>query len=211
MRPRVVVLLEQPEWPPFLDETRPYVSGGEPSPLEVPGQSQVVEESREFVESADKDKLLWFKVRGVLVNEGVGTARVRVGPHNVRFVTGNALGFVHIPAPARVGPVGNHEYRLSPGAVALFEWGDGKSVGDWINSGDEAMYPLQITTWAFDNSTIDITYVKMSGRPLVRGPRPDSWFLSTPDSAGTYVYETQRLYGANAPMPPAPWVEEKPG
>lgn len=205
--PRVIVLLEEPEWPPFLDMSRPYVSGGEQPPLEVLGQSQQVDPAREFVESVDSNSFLWFKIRGVVVNEGKGTGRVRIGPF-ARFVSGDALGFQDIPIPAAVGAVSSGEYRLGPGSVALFEWGDGKPVKDWIDIDNRTFCFQQITVWSFDNATVDYTFVELRGRPLEPGTRPDAWFLSElPGAVGTFVYETRRTFGANAPTPPAPWDE----
>ncbi len=108
--------------------------GGEPTLFDSIGQSEVAGAGPYYF-NAQKPWFLWFCTRGVLINEGSGTARFRLDG-SARVVAGESdlVGAGrHIPIPPRVGTDvfadAFPEYLLRPGDVALFEWGTGTTSG----------------------------------------------------------------------------------
>jgi hypothetical protein len=124
--PRVVVLMETPEWPPFIDRSRSSApGGGQPTLLDTLGQSEVANSTEPYYFNAQRSWFLWFRTRGVLINEGNGTARVSLGG-TARFIEGKSDLLGHeVPIPPRIGTEPFPEYILHPGDQAFFEWGDG--------------------------------------------------------------------------------------
>lgn len=134
--PGVVVFLERPE-PPRIDAQRHGMPNGNEMRLLAP---ESFERSRlasgsEFVFEQDRNAFLWFYGRGLLVNEGRTSARVRLSGEG-RFVEGRSplAGDECIKIPVTEGE-GLHELAiLRPGGFALFEWAGGHTVGDWASA-----------------------------------------------------------------------------
>jgi hypothetical protein len=78
--PRVVALLEAPNWPPNVDRTRSRMPNANETRLLDPMSKHSSSDTpgQEFYFNQDENQLLWLLTRGVLVNDGHGTARVRL-------------------------------------------------------------------------------------------------------------------------------------
>lgn len=221
--PRVVVLFEEPQWPPFIDRTRSRMpGGGELSLLQSLGQSEVAGGPYYFDEQASW--LLWFRTRGVLVNEGRGTARVRLDG-DARFIAGTStlLGSEsEIPVPPQVGAPINQEYLLRPGDRALFEWGYGHPLSEWADARENPDPPnphgacfLVVTVFDWLSSgVIDHHYTLLQARPIQPVPgRQGQWQIisETGYDVGLVTFPPQRTYRAyheeGSYFAPAPWQE----
>lgn len=219
--PRVVVLLEEPEWPPFIDPTRSGMpGGGERTLLESMGQAQVAGGPYFFDEQ--KSWFLWFRTRGVLMNEGRGTARVRLDG-DARFIESPSpllenAGIVSVPP--KVGVASNREYLLRPGGVAVFEWAYGHTLGEWADARQNMNPPNPngacfLTVTVFDwlsSGVIDHHYILLQARPIepVRGRQGQWKVLESPDlEVGLTAFPPQRTYRAwhedGTYFEPAPW------
>jgi len=220
--PRVVVLMEAPEWPPFIDSSRnsmPYAN--EARLLERLGQATLVGDEPigdTFVFDEQASWFMWFRTRGVLINEGRGTARVQVDGES-RFIKSSSglylAGTVELPIPPRVGAVANREYLLRSGEAAVFEWAYGHKLADWADAYTNPTPPnphgagfVTITSFDyFEHGVIDFVFAEFSGRPIEPVPgRLGNWRLvQDPEvSMGLTVYPSHRVYrleGHNLPDP----------
>ena len=220
--PRVVVLIENPEWPPFIDRSRSSAPvGADLSLLDTLGQSSVANSTELYQFDAHKSWFLWFRTRGVLINEGKGTARVSIG-RAARFIEGESrlLGQEVLHVPPRIGTDLFPEYILRPGEKALLEWGDGHTLGDWADARDNPDPPnphgaciLRITVFDWLSSgVVDHHYVLLQGRPIWPVPNMQGqWrLLNSPHmEVGLTSYPPNRTYRAyheeGAHFAPAPW------
>jgi len=85
--------------------------------------------------------------RGVLINEGRSTARVRLDGE-ARFIEGESplMPGANILSPPTVGTFGGPDYLalehiLRPGEVALFEWASGHQLKAWAETYDQGKTP----------------------------------------------------------------------
>lgn len=218
--PRVLALMEAPEWPPFVDRSRTSMpGGGEPSLLETLGQSAVAG-SEPYIFDEQRSWFLWFRTRGVLLNEGRGTARVRLDG-DARFIAGSSelVNDREIKMPPRVGAPNRKEYLLRPGDVALFEWAYGHPLSDWADAYEHSHPPnpkgacflsIVVFDW-LSNGTTDHIFVVLAARPIESIPgRQGQWHLtnSVDDNVGLTVYPSVRTYQAESEVPPQPpWLE----
>jgi hypothetical protein len=222
--PRVVVLMETPTWPPYVDRQRHAMpGGGERTLYETIGQSEVAG-SQPYFFDAHKSWLMWFCTRGVLINEGNGTARVRLDG-SARFIAGESEIFGAdrpIPVPPKIGSEPFPEYVLRPGDAALFEWGDGHTLGDWADAYVDAHPPnprgacflvVTVMDW-LSSGVIDHNYVLLQARPIEPVPgMQGQWQLrSSPHGeVGVGIYPPQRTYRAHHEegtyFAPAPWQD----
>lgn len=198
--PRVVALFESPQWPPLVDATRSVVQGGQPSHLDALGQSYVVEANNEFIFPAESGYAMWFRMRGILVNEGKATANVHLD-RLARFIEGASplLGGAHVAVPPQVGCPGEHQYALRSGETALFEWGAGKPLKDWAcarmqYSADNpsGICWLDITVTSFDASVVDKIYVSLRAAPIERVPNRDGHWKLLDHSSDVHVSSASR-------------------
>lgn len=220
--PRVIAAMEAPEWPPFVDRMRSGMpGGGEPSLLTALGQSAVAG-AEPFIFDEQRSWFMWFRTRGVLINEGPGTARVRLDGGSARFVAGRSdlIGDDRdVVPPPRVGAPGAQEYLLRPGDVALFEWAYGHSLADWADASEHqtpsnprgaCFFSITVFDW-YEDGSIDYIFVVLEARPIapVSG-RQGHWTLtnSPDDNVGITVYPGRRAYRSESNRPPQPpWQE----
>ncbi|MET7424330.1 hypothetical protein [Dactylosporangium sp. NPDC005555] len=203
--PLVVALFETPQWPPLIDATRdrmPY--GNELRLLDHRSveQAEAASPGRLFARGAERNRLMWFQTRGVLINEGATTARVRLD-EEAQFVEATAA---------------KRERLLRPGEVALFEWGAGHTIAEWAVAREKPDPPnplgacfLTITVFdSFEHGIFDHIHAVMSGRPIV--PVDDSFDevrLASRESEaemGVTVFPTRRTYRSDGVRrEPLPW------
>lgn len=218
--PRVLVLMEAPQWPPFVDRSRSGMpGGGEPTLLETLGQSEVAG-GEPYIFDEQCSWLMWFRTRGVLLNEGRGTARVRLDG-DAHFVAGRSelVGDLEISVPPRVGAPNREEYLLRPGDIALFEWAYGHPLTDWAdahehphppNPNGACFFSIVVFDW-LSSGTIDHIFVVLAARPIEPVPnRQGQWKLTTAvdNNVGLTVYPSERTYQSESTVPPQPpWLE----
>jgi hypothetical protein len=221
--PRVIVLMEEPECPPFVDRHRSRMPGADELRLLHPrslGQSKVATDAQPFTFDRDRSHFMWFRGRGVLINEGQGTARVRL-PGESRFLQGSSP-LTHdqeLQPPPQLGPAQDGQYLLRPGETALFEWGYGHTLGEWADAWENPMPPnphgacfLNLAAAdSFEHGVIDQMYVVVSARPIEPVPGAlGQWRLieDVDRTIGMTIYPIQRTYREEGRgLPPPPWQE----
>jgi hypothetical protein len=205
--PHVVALLEAPQWPPLIDATRDRMPYGNELRLldhRSVAQAEAASPARLFARNGERKGLMWFQTRGVLINEGSTTARVRLDDQaEAQFVEATAA---------------RRERLLRPGEVAVFEWGAGHTIADWAEAREKPDPPnplgacfLTITVFdSFEHGIFDHIHVVMSGRPIVSVD--DSFdevrLVSRESEAemGITVFPTRRTYRSDGPRrDPLPW------
>ncbi|MDG6101380.1 hypothetical protein Daura_40050 [Dactylosporangium aurantiacum] len=203
--PLVVALFEAPKWPPLIDATRDRMPYGNELPLldhRSVAQAEAASPARLFPRNEERTRLLWFQTRGVLINEGATTARVRLA---------DEAQFVEATTAKR-------ERLLRPGEVALFEWGAGHTIAEWAVARERPDPPnplgacfLTITVFdSFEHGIFDHIHVVMSGRPIV--PVDDSFdevrlaSLESEAEMAVTVFPTRRTYRSDGVRrDPLPW------
>lgn len=209
--PQVVALMEPPQWPPLVDNSRSAMPQANELRLWDPrsvAQSVEAPTKSPFVFDRDKYWFMWFRVNGVLVNEGASTARVRLDGE-AHFVEGRSTllpGEHVIPTPPSVGTPDRNEYLLRPGEAALFEWAFGHTLEEWADAYEHADPPnpysygqLVVTVFDyFEHGVVDYIFIETGGRPLTPVPRTQGQWTVPPDKAevdlGMTVYPTRRTY-----------------
>lgn len=203
--PLVVALLEAPKWPPLIDAKRDRMPYGNELRLLDHGsvaQAEAASPTRVFARNGERNGLMWFQTRGVLINEGATTARVRLDD-DAQFVEATTA---------------KRERLLRPGEVALFEWGAGHTIAEWADAREKPDPPnplgacfLTITVFdSFEQGIFDHIYVVMSGRPIVSVDDSfDEVRLASRESEaemGVTVFPTRRTYRSDgARRDPLPW------
>ncbi|WP_433605209.1 hypothetical protein ACQP2P_26720 [Dactylosporangium sp. CA-139114] len=203
--PLVVALLEVPKWPPLIDATRdrmPYEGELRLLDHRCLAQSEAASPAQIFARNGERKGLLWFQTRGVLINEGATTARVRLDD-DAQFVEETAA---------------RRERLLRPGEVAQFEWGAGHTIAEWAEAREKPDPPnplgacfMTITVFdSFEHGIFDHIHVVMSGRPIVSvdGSFDEVRLASRESEAdmGVTVFPTRRTYRSDGPRrDPLPW------
>jgi hypothetical protein len=203
--PLVVALFEAPQWPPLIDATRDRMPNGNELRLldhRAVAQAETASPARLFAQNGERNGLMWFQTRGVLINEGATTARVRLG---------DEAQFVEETTARR-------ERLLRPGEVAQFEWGAGHTIAEWADAREKPDPPnplgacfLTITVFdSFEHGIFDHIHVVMSGRPIVSVDDSfDEVRLASRESEaemGVTVFPTRRTYRSDGPRrDPLPW------
>ncbi|USX54115.1 hypothetical protein [Lentzea sp. HUAS12] len=224
--PRVIALMEDPAWPPLVDSTRSAMPNAGDLRLlnhRSLAASRDATPATPFVFDGQREWFMWFKMRGVLINEGSGTARVRLDGE-AQFVEGSSellpTSGSTMPPPPAVGTPDRNEYLLRPGQSAVFEWGYGHTLGEWADAFENPSPPnprgacfLTVTVMDyFEHGVIDHIFIEMAGRPI--RPIPGAlgqWGVPEDRSQaelGIVVYPLQRTYrseGWNGLEPP--WAE----
>lgn len=191
----------------------------------VSGNSFSLNSSAEYIMPMMKDDKLLLIAFGELINEGVGTARVRLNGNGACFLDEEEND------PFFVGEIvsSDEERILRPGESVRFVWSDGHSLEDWVDAYNNSYPPnprgacfLEVVVSDYlEDGIIDNLYLEMSGRPL----RPidgdtGGWQYSGEDQVNTVSYPGRRTYrreyGTKArPLPwDAPyrqWREENTG
>lgn len=209
--PRIVALMEEPEWPPRVDRARsqmPYANELRLLDHRSVAASSDAGPATPFVFDGQKNWFMWFRMRGVLINEGSGTARVRLDGE-AQFIEGTSILLRdrsgEIGVPPMVGTKDRKEYLLRPGDVALFEWGYGHTLGEWADAYEHPDPPnprcacfLTVTIMDFfEHGVIDHIFVEMGARPIRPVPQAlGQWVLREPDEVeiGMTVYPMHRTY-----------------
>ncbi|MEV6908321.1 hypothetical protein [Amycolatopsis sp. NPDC051071] len=210
--PRVIALMEEPAWPPLVDQTRSGMPGGGELPLlhhRSLAASWDATSAKPFVFDGQRGWFMWFKMRGVLVNEGHGTARVRLDG-DAQFIEGRSSLLPNqtrnTPVPPAVGTVDRNEYLLRPGESAIFEWGYGHTLSEWADAFENPNPPnpngsckLGVTVFDyFDHGVIDHIFIEMAARPIKPVPGAHGqWTVPHERSEaelGMTVYPLHRTY-----------------
>lgn len=227
--PIVVALPPIAEWPPLLHMSRERVpGGGEPLLLDAINihGSQLPDHTSVFAFPRDQNKLLWFKIWGLIRNEGRTTAVVRLKSHT-RFVdeAGPFSASVEEPVviPQEVGGEGTQAYALPPGASAVFNWADGHPLHEWADAVERpeppnphgALFFSMGVEDGFEDGVIDGLFAVVTARPIERiADQTDHWRLAQQRTVGGTRYPTRRHYRGLDPWPPTeppPWVKDFPG
>ena len=214
--PTVIPLLAEPDWPPVVDPTRHAMPNANElrllDPMSLHSAAEA-ESGREFVFPQEEHSLLWFTMRGVLVNAGKTPARVRLnGEAEFRAATSplDAHGPV-IALPTQLGTPDRNEFVLNPGQEAVFAWAGGCTLGTWAaGASSPSSARLFFSATVFDyfaNGVVDRISIEVSGRPLEAVPgRASHWRVTDRSSMGMTCYPTDRWYRAEGgPMPVPPW------
>ena len=221
--PRVVALMEAPQWPALVDKTRrgmPYANELRLWDHRSVAQSSEASPAEPFVFDRDKDWFMWFRANGVLVNEGSGTARVRLDGE-AHFIEGRSSLIRtdrNILSPPSVGTIDRNEYLLRPGDVALFEWAYGHTLEEWADAYENPNPPnpngastLTITIFDyFEHGVVDYIYIETGGRPVIPVPNTRGQWTVPHEQAeveqGMTVYPTRRTYRSEPRVEVAlPW------
>lgn len=197
--PEIAVFLEHPS-PPLVDRHRPGLLQGNEAGLLTPDSIERSQPAlgETFVFDEQRSNFLWFRGRGLLVNEGRTSARVRVSPEG-RFIEGKSdlTRGEPVQLPAVEGRGKNAIAILPPGARALFEWADGLTVSDWTKAQENRnskVGSLWLWITVFDtreNGVID-TQV-MHFRPEVLD--------AVPGRRGHWTVPPERDFGPLNPLP----------
>ncbi len=239
--PSVVALLEPVRWPPWWDTSRPGMPYGDDlrllDPLSIQRSAELAG-SEEFMFEQDAETFLWFRMRGLLVNEGRTSARVRLDgearfleEHSpFQFVVGGD-GAHRLPTeilrlPAQVGTYTPEsglfaEYVLRPNEEAVFEWAAGHTLREWADAYNDPTPSgrpnlngrLFFSVTVFDYSASGVTdwiFVEAAGRPIEPVPgRGASWRPSSSGSMAHVAYPNVRHYQEDKlPPPTPPWSLE---
>jgi hypothetical protein len=205
--PLVIALLEAPQWPPLVDATRDRMPRGNELRLldhRSVAQAEAASPARVFARNGQRNGLMWFQTRGVLINEGTTTARVRLDDEAEAQFVGESSA--------------KRERLLRPGEVARFEWGAGHTIADWADARERPDPPnplgacfLTITAFdSFEQGIFDHIHVVMSGRPIVSVDDSfDEVRLASRESEaemGITVFPTRRTYRSDGRRrDPLPW------
>ncbi|MFJ9195710.1 hypothetical protein [Streptomyces globisporus] len=207
---RVVVISEDPQWPPLRNPLISSMPAGDEArlfdSLTLHGSPEVGNDDLIFPQ--DASQLMWFVIRGLVTNEGRSTARIRLDGEG-RFIQGTStlIPGEHVEIPPVVGGWrGNSSYLftehlLRPGKSALFEWAAGCTVAEWAELHDQPT-PAGgcIYLKSFDSAehgVVDSVKVEVQGRPLQPVPQRNAhWALSSSPHMhiGVVVWPTQREY-----------------
>ena len=203
--PLVIALFEAPQWPPVIDATRdrmPYGDGPRLLDQHSVARAEPASPARLFARNGERTQLMWFRTRGVLINEGATTARVRLD---------DEAQFVETTAARK-------ERLLRPGEVAPFEWAAGHTIAEWAVAREQPDPPnplgacfLTITVFdSFEYGIFDHIHVVMSGRPIV--PVDDTFDevrLASREAEAEMeitVFPTRRTYRSDGVRrDPLPW------
>jgi hypothetical protein len=221
--PSVICLLETPLWPPLLDVNRrsmPYANELRLLDQLSIQRSRLVGQDEEFVFSQDADSFLWFRCQGLLINEGVSSARVRLDGE-ARFIASSspfASAHTELPIPAQVGTYVPEsglfaEYVLRPRQEAVFEWAAGHTLSEWADAHSRPNPPnpnsalfFSVTVFDhFEEGVTDWIFIVTAGRPLqpIAG-RNASWRLAPKGCMASMAYRNVRHYMADKLDPPVP-------
>lgn len=186
---RIVVLVEGPGWPPYVDLQR----------TSMPGSNEEHPLSEDYLERCDRPEpgksyyfprheqnLMWFRGRAVVANEGVASARVSVSGYG-RFVRGKSMLWrnheVMIPTPATIRKRLSEEILLRPGEVALVEFMTVADLGTWAERSktDTPVHEASVVAHGMtEHSVVDRIKLRFSGRPLEPDPAvAGGWRLAT--------------------------------
>lgn len=212
--PAVTFLPEPPSRGPLLDTQRSQVPpAAEWSRIRSAFDEGYQPPNEEFVFDAERNCLLWFRERAMLINEGTTTARVRIdGPG--RFIEGKSAVLTDrdtVRIPPMVGSPLRREYLLGPGEVALLEWGGGHTLGEWADAHEHPDPPnpngvffLAVTVFGHHSGgMVDHIFIEAGARPIepVAG-RHEHWRLSKESRLGVTVHPVHRSYLVEGWTPP---------
>lgn len=193
--PRVIAILEKPS-------IHGISSAG----------SFTVSANPEYTMPAMKDDKLFLIAEGSLVNEGKGTARVRLNGNGAVFVDDEDFTFVTEIQTS------SEERILRPGEGVRFAWSDGHSLEDWVDAYQNpyppnprgACFMEVIVRDYIEDGVIDNLYLEMAGRPLkpVEGDA-GRWVYNTEDEVASVSYPARRRYRLEADFAPLklPWED----
>ncbi len=200
--PQVIVNLDKPSWPPFLDRTHtgmPMADGIRLLSPESIRAARLGAPGEEFLFDRDSTQFLWFVTSGQIINEGRGSARIRLD------------GEGHFDDAGQ-----GDEVLLRPGEERGFRWATGLSLGEWAARHATPVSGrgfLSFTIMDFqEHGVIDHVFVELGARPLEPVPSiAGGWRLSEDGSGhiGVTIYPTRRTYrwdwGRQPPREP-PWA-----
>jgi hypothetical protein len=205
--PRVLAVMERAQWPPRVSRGRTHMPQANEVRMfdsrSLHGAAEAGADDYIFPEQ--EQWLMWFTTRGVLINEGRSTARVRLDGE-ARFIEGEStlVPGEKILCPPVVGSSHGPDYivrehLLRPGETALFEWADGHQLKEWAAKYDQGTPPecvLQVTVFdSTEHGVLDRIKVELGARPLEPVPsRQGHWRLASEFHMGVTVWPTHREY-----------------
>lgn len=181
--PRIIALLEKPVFHGLRDE-----------------RGFVTDLNQEFVMPRMKDVRLLSIVKGRLVNEGKGSARVRLDGNGARFLTRAEVE--DDPFMFEITSTGE-ERILRPGESIPFAWSDGHSLEDWVDAYNNPSPPnprgasfLVVTIRDYlEDGVLDHIPLEMSGRPIVPVDGDEGRWMFGDDAAVVVTsYPVHRTY-----------------
>lgn len=206
--PRIVVVMESPQWPPLVDRAGCAVLSNSTAMHRKTKQSYEASAEVPFYLQEHQNWALWFRVRGLVINEGEGTARVRLDD-GAYFVESSSpflptAGLVQVPP--LVGSIDRQEYLLRPGDYGVIEWDCCGDLGVWASAYQNldsmrrsgvCVLTISIAD-SFEQGIVDTIFVEVFGRPLEPIKRvADQWRVRRnleEAQIGVKVYPTQRVY-----------------
>lgn len=219
---RVVPEFSEPEWPPLLNPSlNKMPGGGDPTlldPVNVHGSWEVTHD-HVFSFPREENQLLWFKVCGLLRNEGSGTAFIAL-PRTCRVKadSGPYAGTPNLRVHDRV--TGHYQPRhvLEPGEAMAIEWAAGRPLKEWADAYENpnppnpmgALFLELIARDTFKEGVIDNIYITMQGKPLEPSPAEQGrWRLRRERSMVSAEYPSvRRRRGLDAQDIRPPWSEK---
>lgn len=204
---RVITLIEQPSWPPYIDRINSSTYQNHNSKRLMEPEDTTIPESREFHFPEDQYGFLWYRVRGVLKNEGPGSAYI-VLDGDARIIKGESKIFpgesLEIPPLTFSYDSPSFGYRgksyiLQSGRMALFEWAAGISMENlWERLKDEQPISDRLVVRARGHGEVsawDSTEVEF-GIPRLQeiSGRQGSWKLSDPYMLGVTTHFVKRVH-----------------
>lgn len=175
-------------------------------PLDLLSDSALAR-SRSFIRMdrhSSPESILWFRGRGLVVNEGQATALVR-SPDGVRFLTseleqGDYMGMAVVPA--RAIETDGYSWAIVPGrSVLQLYWALGRTLLQWEEL-TEAQTDLPLTLCVEARSVGDIGVVdtfatEIFGSPLEQDAQTGAWVSpqTWPQTIRLLTHTPTRSYG----------------
>lgn len=177
--PRVVAFFERPEGPYMRTKDQGNLLIKEPGFLDPETiENATIEAGRELAFPDNAADRIWYRGVGVVVNEGLVSAYVRIDTES-RFIEGKSpLDGRDLKLPYIAGDENAAEAILPPGSAALFEWADGHTASEWVDAAENPTptHPygsVWITMAVFDaqrTATIDTLEAIFIPTPLSTSP-----------------------------------------
>lgn len=135
---RVIAELREPSWPPLLNSTlNSMPGGGDPTLFDSVNlhASEELSEGHVLTFPRQENELLWFRVQGLLRNEGNSTAFLEL-PATCRVLEEGGV-YAGVPGLRQHARVTGHyrpRHALEPRECMAIEWASGRPLADWAEA-----------------------------------------------------------------------------